>query len=206
MQVILLEHMKKLGNIGDVIDVKSGFGRNYLIPSGKALQASKSNIALFESKRAEIEAQNAQKLEEAKKVAAKLDGKFVTIIQQAGEDGRLYGSVGAALISKEATTQTGQQVKRTQVVTFDALKYLGVYDAEIVLHAQASANILINIARTEDEAAKARDLYKQGGKEAVATSLGLGGVVHEEEFFEQEVAVESYDEDAQEQQDEAPAA
>lgn len=151
MEVILLER-NNLGNVGDLVKVRNGYARNWLIPQAKAILATDENKKEFEAKRAEIEAENVAKKEEAEKLAKKLDGKFLVLIRQAGEDGRLYGSVAARDIAELASELAGQEVKRGQVAQFSPVKSLGVYKVKIALHGEVEVVVNVNVARTKTEA------------------------------------------------------
>ncbi|HMK67597.1 MAG TPA: 50S ribosomal protein L9, partial [Stellaceae bacterium] len=133
MQVILLERVEKLGQMGQVVDVRPGFARNFLLPQKKALRATKENLAYFEKQRSQLEAQNLARKSEAEQVAQKLDGLSVVIIRQAGESGQLYGSVTARDIS-DGVTEAGFTIARGQVVLEKAIKTLGLYKQRVVLH------------------------------------------------------------------------
>lgn len=154
MELILIEGVQNLGNAGDLVKVKSGFARNFLLPQQKALRATEENKREFEAKRAEIEKNNAAKKKEAEKESAKLEGKFFVLIRQAGEDGRLYGSVSSRDIAAEAG------VERGQVAQFTPIKALGVYVIKINLHSEVSVNIHINVARSADEAEIAKKEFQ----------------------------------------------
>ncbi len=162
MQVILLEPVKRLGQFGDQVKVRDGFGRNFLIPQGKALRATKDNIAYFEAKRADIEKDNEKRLKEATKVGEKLEGQIVTLIRQAGEDGRLFGSVSANDIAKAVADTTKQEVSKRAVQMVKAIKYLGIYPVTLQLHGAHAVQVLVNIGRSDTEAQEAISLYKQG--------------------------------------------
>lgn len=162
MQVILLEQIKKLGNIGDVVKVRPGYGRNFLIPNKKALRATKENVAYFESRKAEIEQENLKKLAAAEKVSKKIEGIVVALIQQAGEDGRLYGSVSAADIAKAVSEKSKEAVDRSHVHLHNPIKYIGVHSIEIGLHAQVAVRVNVNVARSEDEAKDAGARFARG--------------------------------------------
>ena len=151
MQVVLLERIDKLGQMGDVVTVKDGFARNYLVPHGKALRATKANLAEFERRRVQLEAVNLQRKEEAKKLAGRIDGRSVVIVRQAGEGGQLYGSVNARDIAA-AFTAGGVTIERRQVQLSAALKTLGVHQMRVRLHPEVDAFVSVNIARTPDEA------------------------------------------------------
>jgi large subunit ribosomal protein L9 len=157
MQVVLLERVEKLGQMGDVVNVRDGFGRNYLLPQGKALRATKANLARFEEQRAQLEARNLELKKEAQAVAQKLDGQSFIIIRQASDGGALYGSV-TARDAAEAATAGGFTVGRGQVVLDRPVKELGLHKMRVVLHPEVSATITINVARSQDEA----ELQAQG--------------------------------------------
>ena len=151
MDVILLERIERLGQMGDVVKVKPGFARNYLLPQKKALRATKENREYFEKQRAQLEAQNLAKKGEAEQVSSKLDGIKVVIIRQAGESGQLYGSVSARDIA-DAVTDAGFTITRGQVVLDKPIKTLGLHELRIVLHPEVSAHIKANVAQSPEEA------------------------------------------------------
>ncbi len=151
MQVILMERIEKLGQMGEVVTVKPGYARNYLLPQGKARRATKENFALFEQQRVQLEAENLNRREEAEKVGAKIDGLRVTLIRQAGESGQLYGSVNARNLA-EAVTEAGFTITHDQINRDHAIKALGLHPVKIRLHAEVSATITANVARSEAEA------------------------------------------------------
>jgi large subunit ribosomal protein L9 len=151
MQVVLLERIEKLGQMGDVVTVKDGFARNYLVPHGKALRATKANLAEFERRRVQLEAVNLQRKEEAAKLARRIDGRSVVIVRQAGEGGQLYGSVNARDVSV-AFTAEGLTIERQQVQLPAALKTLGIHRVRIRLHPEVDAFVAVNVARTPEEA------------------------------------------------------
>lgn len=151
MQIILLERVEKLGQMGDVVDVKPGFARNFLLPRGKALRATKGNVTYFESQKVTLEANNLKTKQEAEKLAAKIKGITVAIIRQASEGGQLYGSVSARDIA-EAVSGKKAKIDRAQVWMDRAFKILGLYPIKIILHPEVSVEIRLNIARSEEEA------------------------------------------------------
>jgi large subunit ribosomal protein L9 len=151
MEVILLERVEKLGRMGEVVSVKAGFARNYLLPQKKALRASKDNLAFFESQKAKLEAQNAERKVEAEKVSSKISGLSVIIIRQSAETGILYGSVSARDVA-EAVTAAGTAVERSQVAIDTPIKTLGLFKVRLVLHPEVSVSITVNVARTTEEA------------------------------------------------------
>lgn len=162
MKVVLLERVENLGAIGDVVSVKDGFARNYLLPRDKARRATSANLKTFELERAAIEARNEKNMADAQKVADKIDGQTYVMIRQAGETGHLYGSVAARDVA-EAIQAEGGKVERSQVVLNTAIKTLGVHEVAVRLHAEVRATVKINIARSADEAerqAKGEDVIR----------------------------------------------
>lgn len=151
MQVILLERIGRLGQMGDVVNVKNGYARNFLLPQKKALRATKENLSRFEKERAQLEARDLELKKEAEAVAAKLDGaKFITI-RQAGDTGQLYGSVTSRDIA-EVITGGGFTVDRRQIVLDRPIKSLGLHLTKVALHPEVIVQVSLNVARTEDEA------------------------------------------------------
>ena len=151
MQVILLERIEKLGQMGDVVAVKDGFARNFLVPQGKALRATKDNLAAFEQRRVQLEAANLQRKEDATAAASKVDRRSVTILRQAGETGQLYGSVNTRDIA-EAFTAAGVTIERRQVRLDSPLKALGIHAVRVALHPEVVVQVSVNIARSAEEA------------------------------------------------------
>jgi large subunit ribosomal protein L9 len=151
VELVLLQRVDKLGQMGDVVRVKPGFARNFLLPQKKALRASKENLARFEQERAQLEAQNLKRREEAERVAERVGGLSVVIIRQAGESASLYGSVSARDIS-EATTAAGLTVNRSQVVLEHPIKTLGLARVRVMLHPEVSIPVTVNVARSQEEA------------------------------------------------------
>jgi large subunit ribosomal protein L9 len=151
MQVILLERIGRLGQMGEVVRVKDGYARNFLLPRGKALRATEANRKVFESQRAQLEARNLELKSEAEKILANLDGKTFIIIRQAGETGQMYGSVATRDIA-DAITASGISIHRNQVVLTTPIKAIGVHIVPIHLHAEVDARIKLNIARSPEEA------------------------------------------------------
>ena len=151
MKVVLLERVENLGAIGDVVTVKDGFARNFLLPREKALRATNANLKVFEAQRAQIEARNEKAKADAGKSGEKLDGQSYVLIRQAGESGQLYGSVTARDVA-DAIQAEGGKVERSQVVLNNPIKTLGVHDVQVRLHAEVSITVKINVARSADEA------------------------------------------------------
>ncbi|KNX42194.1 50S ribosomal protein L9 [Roseovarius tolerans] len=152
MQVILLERVAKLGQMGEVVEVKPGFARNYLLPQGKALSASAQNIADFEARKAQYEAQNLETRKEAEAMADKLHGQQFIVIRQASDSGALYGSVSTRDAS-DAATENGFSLERKQVALTRPIKELGLHDVIVTLHPEVEATIQLNVARSNEEAA-----------------------------------------------------
>ncbi len=151
MEVILLERVAKLGQMGEVVRVRDGFARNFLLPRGKAQRATEANKKNFEGQRAQLEARNLERKGEAEKVAEKLNGQSFVILRQAGEAGHLYGSVAARDIS-EAATAGGFTIERNQIVLNTPIKTLGLHKVPVHLHPEVDCEIVINIARSPEEA------------------------------------------------------
>jgi len=151
MQVILLERVEKLGQMGDVVKVKDGFARNFLLPKKKALRATKTNAAFFETQRAQLETRNLERKAEAEKIGKKLEGQSFMLLRQAGDRGQLYGSVSPRDIS-DIVTAGGFSVDRTQIPLDKAIKTIGLFPIAIVLHPEIRVTVTVNVARTEDEA------------------------------------------------------
>lgn len=153
MQVILLQRIGRLGQMGDIVTVKNGYARNFLLPQKKALRATEDNKKVFEGRRAQLEAVNLEHKKEAEAVAAKIEGKSFVLIRAAGDTGQLYGSVSTRDIS-DAITAGGFTVDRNMVVLEKPIKALGVIGAKVQLHPEVISNITLNIARSQDEADK----------------------------------------------------
>jgi large subunit ribosomal protein L9 len=150
MQVILLERVAKLGQMGEVVNVKDGYARNYLLPQGKALRANDSNIKSFEVKKAQLEATNLETRKEAEAVGAKLDGQMFVVIRSASDAGALYGSV-TTRDAADAATAAGFTVNRTQIVLDRPIKDLGIHTVSAVLHPEVVVKIRLNVARSVEE-------------------------------------------------------
>src|SRR5262249_29328283 len=153
MQVILLERIGRLGQMGDVVNVKDGFARNFLLPQGKALRATEANRKRFERERSQLEARNLELKSEAEAVSGKLNGQSFIIIRQAGESGQLYGSVSTRDIAT-VVSEGGFSIERSQVMLDRPIKSLGLHDIRVALHAEVQPHISVNVARSSDEAAR----------------------------------------------------
>ena len=151
-QVILLERVEKLGNMGDVVAVKPGYARNYLLPQKKALRASKDNVAYFEAQKKHLQAESDKAKKEAEKTAKKIEGTKVALIRQASEAGQLFGSVNARDIAEELSKETGETIDRTMIKLNQNYKLIGLFPVDVTLHPEVKAEITINIARSAEEA------------------------------------------------------
>ena len=184
MEIILLERIGRLGKLGDVVTVKDGYARNFLLPQKKALRATKQNLERFEGEREELEKRNAQLRAEADTSGANIDGNSFVIIRQAGDTGQLYGSVSTRDIA-DAVSAQDVDVKRNQVILDRPIKLLGLHEIRIALHAEVTVTVIINVARTEDDAERqargedvtADEFDEDDGEEAMAPA---------EELFEDE--------------------
>jgi len=191
MQVILLERVAKLGQMGDVVDVKSGYARNYLLPQGKALTASKANIDHFESQKAQLEADNLETKKEADALAAKLGGQQFVVIRSASDGGNLYGSVttrDAAMVA----TEEGFTLDRKQVLIRQPIKTLGVHEIEVHLHPEVMVTIELNVARSPEEAelqASGKSIQELAAEEEAAADFEIA------ELFDDIGAASSEDEE-----------
>lgn len=187
MDVILLERIEKLGQMGDTVKVKPGFARNYLLPQKKALRATKENQVRFEGQRVQLEAQNLQRREEAQAVAAKLDGLSILIIRQAGEGGMLYGSVSGRDVA-DAIKEAGFTVERRQVALDHPIKSLGTAQVRVSLHPEVAVTVKVTVARSQEEAERAARAASERTTEAVVEEV--------EEVEEAEEAVQADDAEA----------
>ena len=190
MDIILLERVEKLGQMGQVVKVRPGYARNFLLPQKKALRATAANLKAFELDRAAIEQRNEKNKADAQKVADKIDGQTYIMIRQAGETGQLYGSVAGRDVA-EAIQAEGGKVERSQVVLNTAIKTLGVHEVLVRLHAEVRATVKVNIARSMDEAerqAKGEDVIRsqfdneRQAAEQSAQELIEGGAGQQEGF------------------------
>lgn len=183
MEVILLERVENLGQMGEVVRVKNGYARNYLLRQNKALRATKENLKRFESERVQLEANNLDLRTDAEKVGAKLEGLTVVMLRQAAESAQLYGSVNARDIAN-AVAEAGFAVDRRQVLLGAAIKALGVHSVSIALHPEVSVSIKVNVARSAEEA----EVQAQAG---AALAAGEDEAAPVEAFFEEEALREA---------------
>ncbi|MEI4194344.1 50S ribosomal protein L9 [Roseovarius sp. E0-M6] len=199
MQVILLERVAKLGQMGEVVDVKPGYARNYLLLQGKALSASEANIAAFEEQKAQLEARNLETKKEAEKLASDLDGKQFTVIRQAADSGALYGSVTTRDAAQTATAE-GFSLDRKQVLIRQPIKELGLHEVHVTLHPEVEATIILNVARSPEEAelqASGKSIQELAAEEEAAADYEIA------ELFDDIGAAASDDEDLAETVEEA---
>ena len=203
MQIILLERIAKLGQMGDIVTVKDGYARNFLLPQGKALRANEANKERFESQRADLEARNLERKKEADGVNEKLNGSSYVVIRSAGETGQLYGSVSTRDIAA-ALDENGFKVARSQISLQNPIKAIGLHSVEVVLHPEVTSMITVNVARSNDEAerqAAGEDLTNpnaaQEAQEAADAEIDL------EEIFDNPDDAESAAEEADEGTEEA---
>lgn len=183
MDVILLERVAKLGQMGERVRVKDGFARNFLLPRGKALRATEANAKRFETQRSQLEARNLELKSEAESVAEGLDGKSFTMIRQAGESGQLYGSVSTRDIA-EAVTSGGFSVGRSQIVLTTPIKGIGLHTVPVELHPEVHATVTVNVARSPEEAerqAKGEEVLQREETSMDELGLEVGAALAESE-------------------------
>ena len=185
MEIILLERIEKLGQLGDVVHVKDGYARNYLLPQKKALRATEEAHAYFKTERAKIEKDSQSKREGAATLAEQMSGLELVMVRQAGESGQLYGSVSARDIAA-AMSVSGYPIDRRQVIINTVIKSLGLYEAQVRLHAEVPVEITVNVARSEEEA----KLQAAGGKVTSEAGDGMKQTADIEEILEQAPANE----------------
>jgi large subunit ribosomal protein L9 len=198
MQVVLLERVEKLGQMGEIVKVKDGFARNFLLPRKKALRATKENIARFEKEKAQLEARNLTLKKEAEGVAKTLDKQTFVILRQAGETGMLYGSVSTRDIA-DAVTAGGTSLDRNQIVLDKPMKTLGLHDVKVALHPEVRVGITINVARTAEEA------ERQARGENVLKTEAEQARIDAEALFESEDAAKGLKGDGEEEEPAAEA-
>lgn len=193
MQVILLERVAKLGQMGEIVDVKPGYARNYLLPQGKAQTASDANVKAFEAQKAQLEARNLETKKEAEALAAKLDGQQFVVIRSASDAGALYGSVSPR-DAAEAATEAGFSVERKQISLITPIKELGLHEMAVKLHPEVTATIVLNVARSNEEAelqASGKSIQEQAAEDEAAAEFEI------QELFDDIGGAAADDEDAQ---------
>ncbi|CAI8354318.1 MAG: 50S ribosomal protein L9 [Rhodobiaceae bacterium UBA7378] len=186
MQIVLLERISKLGQMGDVVNVKDGYARNFLLPQGKALRANKANLERFESERAQLEARNLDRKNDAEAVNTKLNDKTFVIIRQSGDTGQLYGSVTTRDIASQLSDE-GFSVEKNQITLEIPIKNLGLHKVSVMLHPEVTSTVIVNVARTEEEAerqAAGEDVTSEHQADAEEINPDV------EEIFEEGVEVE----------------
>ena len=195
-QVILLERVDNLGDLGEIVNVKPGYARNYLLPQKKALRASKANIAYFEAQKKSLEADNEKKKKEAEKLAKKIDGITVSLIRQASESGQLFGSVNSRDIAKAVADESKEDITRSMVDLNQNVKTIGLIPVEVVLHPEVKVEVTVNIARSPEEA----EIQASTGRALVADAADEKPI--EEIIDEAEQEIEAAE--AEEQAEDAP--
>lgn len=173
MEVILLERISRLGQMGDTVKVKDGFARNFLLPQGKALRANEANKKKFEGQRAQLEARNLERKSDAGKIAGSLDGKSFVVVRSAGETGQLYGSVSTRDIAT-AVTEAGYTVDRRQIMLDQPIKSLGLYKTRVALHPEVVVQVTVNVAQSAEEA-EMQAAGRTAGQPAVETAEPADG-------------------------------
>ena len=186
MEIILLERVEKLGQMGDVVKVKPGYARNFLLPQGKALRANKANLERFETEKSQREADNLARRSDAETEAGKMEGLAVSMVRAASEMGQLFGSVTSRDIS-EAVTEAGYTINRSQVIMEKSIKTLGLHDTRVRLHPEVTVTVTVNVARSLDEA-----------ETQLRTGVAVTGMIDDEDEVEEVVVAEAA-------ADEAPA-
>ncbi len=180
MQIVLLERIAKLGQMGDQVTVKDGYARNFLLPQGKALRATKANMKRFENERAQLEARNLEHKSDAEAVHGRLDGENFVIIRQSGDTGQLYGSVSSRDVA-ELLSAKGFETARNQITLDQPIKTLGLHSVTVMLHPEVNSKVIINVARTEEEAEQ-----QAAGKDVTAERFDETETINQEENFDEE--------------------
>ncbi|OUJ04499.1 50S ribosomal protein L9 [Acetobacter cibinongensis] len=184
-EVILLQRVDHLGQMGDVVKVRPGYARNYLLPQGKAIRANEANRSRFDRERAQLEAQNIKRREEAERLSERMDGLAVILIRQAGDSGSLYGSVSPRDVS-QAVTDAGFTISRQQVSLAHPIKSLGLYEVKVALHPEVVVPVIVNVARSAEEAER----QARGEATSVEEEAELAG---DEALIEGEIVAEDAD-------------
>jgi len=201
MEIILLERVAKLGQMGEVVNVKEGYARNFLLPQGKALRVNAANLARFEAEKAQMEARNLESKKEAEDLAAKLDGQQFIVIRSASDAGALYGSVTTRDTADVATAE-GFSIDKRQVILTGAVKFLGLHEVIIRLHPEVDANITLNVARSTEEAelqASGKSIQELAAEEEAAAEFEI------EQLFDDIGAAQMDDDELAPASDDAPA-
>ena len=189
MQVVLLERIAKLGQMGEVVTVKDGYARNFLLPSGKALRANKANLEQFNEQRAQLETQNLERRAEAEKVKKTMNGQSLILIRQSGETGQLYGSVSTRDIAN-ALKEAGFSTDRNQIILENPIKTLGIYNVRVTLHPEVDCEVSVNVARTRDEAER-----QAQGEDVTAAEAAEDALIAAEAMLEREADLKELNEE-----------
>jgi large subunit ribosomal protein L9 len=189
MQVVLLERIAKLGQMGEVVTVKDGYARNFLLPSGKALRANKANLEQFNEQRAQLETQNLERRAEAEKVKETMNGQSLILIRQSGETGQLYGSVSTRDIAN-ALKEAGFSTDRNQIILENPIKTLGIYSVRVTLHPEVDCEISVNVARTRDEAER-----QAQGEDVTAAEAAEDALIAAKAMLEREADLKELNEE-----------
>lgn len=164
MQVILIKPVRKLGKVGEVVNVKNGYGRNFLVPQGIAIRATKDNLGKFAALQKELEEKNIQEKSKMEATAKALDGKHLTFVTQSGADGRLFGSISLKLLASSLSELSGYKLNYSNILLDSPIKVNGVFKVQVMLHPEIFASLLVVVAKSESEAQDALIEYKEGGK------------------------------------------
>ncbi len=189
MQVVLLERIAKLGQMGEVVTVKDGYARNFLLPSGKALRANKANLEQFNEQRAQLETQNLERRAEAEKVKETMNGQSLILIRQSGETGQLYGSVSTRDIAN-GLKEAGFSTDRNQIILENPIKTLGIYNVRVTLHPEVDCEVSVNVARTQDEAER-----QAQGEDVTAAEAAEDALLAAEAMLEREADLKELNEE-----------
>ena len=213
MDIILLERVAKLGQMGEVVSVKEGYARNYLLPQGKAMRANDMNRARFEAEKAQLEARNLETRKEAEALAERLDGQTFVVIRSASDGGALYGSVSTR-DAADAATEAGYSIDRKQVIIHQPIKVLGLHDVHVTLHPEVEVTIQLNVARSPEEAqlqASGKSIQELAAEEEAAAEFeiqelfdDIGAAASEDEELAEAAGVESEEETSSENEETRP--
>lgn len=188
-EVILLQRVEHLGQMGDVVKVRPGYARNFLLPQGKAIRANEANRSRFDRERAQLEAQNIKRREEAERLSERMDGLAVILIRQAGDSGSLYGSVSTRDVA-QSVSEAGFTISRQQVSLAHPIKSLGLYEVKVALHPEVVVSVIVNVARSQEEAER----QARGEATSVEEEATLAG---DEAFVEGEIVADAEDAETQ---------
>lgn len=196
MQVILVKPVRKLGKVGETVDVANGYGRNYLIPQNLAIRATNDNLEKFASLQKELEAKNAESKKLAEKAAKAIDGKHLDFITQSAADGRLFGSVSLKALATKISKIAGIELNYSNILLDSPIKFNGVYNIQIILHPEVTASVLVVVAKTESEAKDALIEFKEGGAKAEEEAKEAQLQAIAEETYKEKLKAEEQEENA----------